>query len=106
MVICAPVLVAMAARRSRHHVTHAGNFAWRQSVQVGDLVKVKNPSRLFSGDDEKMARALYPWKFEVGMVINSGPWGAYPGTEAQVHFPSAPEKQILRSDIEVISESA
>jgi len=74
-------------------------------VKVGDLVKVKNPSRLFAGDDEKKAHELYPWKFEVGMVTNLEPWGAYPGTEAQVYFPSVPEKRILRSAIEVINAS-
>jgi len=79
-------------------------------VKVGDLVKVKNP--LFGlrrtvdlGDDEKKARGLYPWKFEAGIVTNLFPWGAYPGTEAQVYFPSAPEKRISRHVLEVVNES-
>jgi hypothetical protein len=63
-------------------------------MQVGDMVKVK-PSRSKYGEQ-------HPWKFEVGIVTNLEPWGAYPGKEAQVYFPSAPAKQILRSAIEVI----
>lgn len=74
-------------------------------MKVGDLVKVKNPSRLFSGDDEKKARGLYPWKFEVGIVTNLEPWGAYRGADVQVYFPSAPKKQIRRAAIEAINAS-
>ena len=66
-------------------------------MKVGDLVRVKNERRKHG--------AHHPWKHEVGIVTNLEPWGAYPCKVAQVYFPSAPEKQILRSAIEVISEN-
>tara|TARA_R110000851_G_scaffold328292_1_gene498701 strand:+ start:220 stop:447 length:228 start_codon:yes stop_codon:yes gene_type:complete len=74
-------------------------------MKVGDLVQVKDPARLALGLNEVKAQRLYPWKFEVGMVTNIEPYGSFPGKEVYVHFPSYPEKTILCSAIEVISES-
>jgi len=74
-------------------------------VRVGDLVRVKNPTYLISGDDEGKARKLFPWKFEVGIVLDTQPYGSFNGKEIYVHFPSYPEKTILCSAIEVVSES-
>ena len=74
-------------------------------MQVGDLVRVKNPTYLTSGDDEGRARDQYPWKFEVGIVLDTQPYGSFNGKEVYVHFPSYPEKTILCSAIEVVSES-
>ena len=71
-------------------------------MKVGNLVKVKNPSQLTAGDDEAKARKLYPWKFEVGIVTNTEPWGSFPGKEVYVHFPSHPEKTILCKALEII----
>ena len=71
-------------------------------MKVGDLVRVKNPAQLTSGDDETKARELYPWKFEMGIVTNTEPWGSFPGKEVYVHFPSYPEKTILCSALEMI----
>ena len=64
-------------------------------LKVGDLVRVRNPLRSYTGNDEKKARELYPWKFEIGVVTNTEPWGSFPGKEVYVHFPSYPEKTIL-----------
>ena len=74
-------------------------------MQVGDLVAVKDPTRLALGLNEAKARKLYPRKFEVGIVTNTEPYGSFPGKEVYVHFPSYHEKTILCSAIEVISES-
>ena len=74
-------------------------------MKVGDLVKVKNPTLLISGNDEQKARERYPWKFEVGVVTDAEPYGSFPGKEVYVYFPSYPEKTILCSAIEVINES-
>ena len=74
-------------------------------MKVGDLVRVKNPTWLTLGDNEEKARDQYPWKFEVGVVTNTEPWGSFPGKEIYVYFPSYPEKTILCSAIEVVSES-
>ena len=71
-------------------------------MRVGDLVRVKDPTRLALGPNETKARKLYPWKFEVGVVTNTEPWGSFPGKEVYVHFPSYPEKTILCSAIEVV----
>jgi hypothetical protein len=72
-------------------------------MNVGDLVAVKDPTRLALGLNEVKARRLYPWKFEVGMVTNTDPCGSFPGKEVYVHFPSYPEKTILCSAIEVVN---
>jgi hypothetical protein len=74
-------------------------------VKVGDLVRVRNPAYLVIGDNEERARELYPWKFELGMVTNTEPYGSFPGKEVYVYFPSSPEKYILCSAIEVINAS-
>jgi hypothetical protein len=71
-------------------------------MKAGDLVSVKDPTRLALGLNEAKARKLHPWKFEVGIVIDAVPYGSYPGKEVYVHFPSYPEKTILCSAIEVI----
>ena len=71
-------------------------------MKVGDLVKVINPARLATGDNETKARELYPWKFEVGIVTNAEPWGSFPGKEVYVHFPSYPEKTILCNVLQVV----
>ena len=71
-------------------------------MKVGDLVSVKDPTRLALGLNEAKARKLYPWKFEVGIVTNTEPWGSFPGKEVYVHFPSYPEKTILCSALEMI----
>jgi len=72
-------------------------------MNVGDLVVVRDPTRLALGLNEAKARRLYPWKFEVGMVTNTEPYGSFPGKEVYVHFPSYPEKTILCSAIEVVN---
>ena len=74
-------------------------------MKVGDLVVVKDPTRLTLGLNEAKARKLYPWKFEVGIVTCTEPYGSFPGKEVYVHFPSHPEKSILCSAIEVINAS-
>lgn len=75
-------------------------------MKAGDLVKVKNPAYPMSRmEDEKEAREAYPWKFEVGIVTCNEPRGSFPGKEVYVHFPSYPEKTILCSALEVVSES-
>jgi hypothetical protein len=70
-------------------------------MQVGDLVVVKN-SLGHSGDDE---RKRYPWKFEVGVVVDARPWGAIPGKEVSVFWPSARKRAVLTGALEVISAS-
>ena len=72
-------------------------------MKVGDLVQVRDPTRLALGLNEAKAQRLYPWKFEVGIVTNTGPYGSFPGKEVYVHFPSYPEKTILCSAIEVVN---
>ena len=73
-------------------------------MQVGDLVVVKNPLG-HGGDDEAMARKRYPWKFEVGVVVNARPWGSLPGKEVSVHWPSARRRAILTEALEIVSAS-
>jgi hypothetical protein len=74
-----------------------------RAMKVGDLVQVRDPTRLALGLNEVKARRLYPWKFEVGMVTDTHPNGSFPGKEVYVHFPSYPEKTILCSAIEVVN---
>ena len=74
-------------------------------MKVGDLVKVKDPTRLWPERNEEKARILYPWKFEIGIVTCTEPYGSFPGKEVYVHFPSHPEKTILCSALEVTNES-
>ena len=74
-------------------------------MKAGDLVRVKNPTFLITGEDEAEARARYPWKFEVGVVIDAEPYGSMNGLEAYVCFPSKRMKTIMTDSIEVISES-
>lgn len=74
-------------------------------MKVGDLVVVKNPAYLISGDDEAMARKRYPWKFEVGVVVDARPWGSLPGKEVSVHWPSARRRAIMTEVLEIVSAS-
>lgn len=76
----------------------------RSSMKVGDLVKVKHPLR-FTGGDEKQAREVHPWKFELGVITCAHPYGSFPGKEVYVHFPSYPDKTILTTELEVLNES-
>ena len=72
-------------------------------MKVGDLVRVKNPTYLVTGDNEEQARALYPWKFEVGVVIDARPYGkSFDGKEVYVCWPSSPLRTILVRELEVI----
>jgi len=72
-------------------------------MKVGDLVRVKNPTYLVTGDNEEQARELYPWKFEVGVVIDARPAGkSFDGKEVYVCWPSSPLRTILIRELEVI----
>jgi len=74
-------------------------------VKLGDLVIVKNPEYLASsrGHHPEYARELYPWKFEVGIVLDCTPLRSFPGKEVYVHFPSHPMKSILCDHVEVVA---
>ncbi len=74
-------------------------------MKAGDLVQVKDSEYLATsrGDDPKKARELYPWRFEIGIVIDTKPFGSFPGKEVYVNFPSHPMKSILLNRIEVVS---
>jgi len=76
-------------------------------VKVGDLVTVKNPTYLASADtyDLERSQQLYPWKFEVGVVVDDNPQGDFPGKEIYVSWPSDLFRTINASELEVISES-
>ena len=76
-------------------------------MKIGDLVTFKDPCYLVEGDcfDEDRARDLYPWKFEVGIVIDNKPYGLFPGKEVYVSWPSNPLHTVLTKHLEVISES-
>ena len=73
-------------------------------MKVGDLIRVKNPGYLIPGgrNDENRAREFYPWKFEVGIVVDTELPGCVLG-ETRVYFPGYSEKTILRSVVEVVS---
>ena len=73
-------------------------------MKVGDLVRIKKEYRsyLVTGDNEARARSIYPWKFEVGIVIDATPYGSMPGKEVYVCFPSSHEKRLIRDRLEVI----
>ena len=75
------------------------------SVKAGDLIRVKDPEYLASarGNNPERARELYPWKFELGIVIDTKPFGSFPGKEVYVNFPSYPMKSILSDHIKVVS---
>lgn len=73
-------------------------------MKVGDLVKVKNPAFLVTGDDEKKARELYPWKFEIGVVVHARPWCQFEGQEVCVSWPSDSFRTILVKELRVVSE--
>jgi hypothetical protein len=74
-------------------------------MKAGDLVRVKDPEYLATsrGNDPKKSRELYPWKFETGIVIDTKPFGSFPGKEVYVNFPSYLMKSILSNHIEVVS---
>ena len=76
-------------------------------MKIGDLVRIKKEyqSYLVTGDNEVRARSIYPWKFEVGIVIDAAPYGSMPGKEVHVCFPSSREKQLLRDRLEIINET-
>lgn len=76
-------------------------------MKAGDLVRVRDPAYLASrrSHDERIARVLYPWKFEVGVVLDCAPLKSFPGKEVYVHFPSHPMKSILIDYVGVINES-
>ena len=76
-------------------------------MKIGDLVTVKDPAYLATADayDFERAQQLYPWKFEVGIVVDARPYGGIEGKEVYVSWPSDPLRTILIKELEVINEA-
>ena len=73
-------------------------------MKTGDLVVFKDPAYLSTADrfDRDRALELYPWKFEVGIIIDAEPRGSFCGKEVYVSWPSDPERTVLIEHLEVI----
>ena len=66
-------------------------------MQVGDLVRFKKP---LLADDTAWRRTLYPYKFEMGIVLKVGMFG----DNTHVMFPSL-ASEFFTHNLEVISAS-
>lgn len=73
-------------------------------MKSGDLVTFKDPTYLSSADlyDEERSRDLYPWKFEVGIIIDAEPRGSFCGKEVYVSWPSDPHRTVLIKHLELV----
>ena len=75
-------------------------------MKVGDLVSFKDPCYLSTADlyDEERARQLYPWKFEVGIVVDDNPGPDFPGKEVYVHYPGSRLRSVLMQQLEIVND--
>ena len=76
-------------------------------MKIGDLVRFKKRVALKTFIPQVNPRKRYPWKFDVGVVVDD--YGvssdSFSGKEVEVYFPNHPEKHVLCDHLEVVSES-